>query len=42
MLAAAAGAVIVDVRDPHEFAAAHLRGSLNVPAGGRFAERPEW
>jgi hydroxyacylglutathione hydrolase len=35
----AAGAVVVDARDPHEFAAAHLRGSLNVPADGRFAER---
>jgi len=35
----AAGAVIVDVRGPAEFAAAHLRGSLNVPADGRFAER---
>jgi rhodanese-related sulfurtransferase len=35
----AAGAVVVDVRDPHDFAAAHLRGSLNVPADGRFAER---
>jgi hydroxyacylglutathione hydrolase len=35
----AAGAVIVDTRDPQEFAAGHLRGSLNVPADGRFAER---
>jgi hydroxyacylglutathione hydrolase len=35
----AAGAVIVDARDPHDFAAGHLRGSLNVPADGRFAER---
>jgi glyoxylase-like metal-dependent hydrolase (beta-lactamase superfamily II)/rhodanese-related sulfurtransferase len=35
----ARGAVVVDARDPHEFAAAHLRGSLNVPADGRFAER---
>jgi glyoxylase-like metal-dependent hydrolase (beta-lactamase superfamily II) len=34
-----AGAAIVDARDPQEFAAAHLRGSLNVPADGRFAER---
>jgi rhodanese-related sulfurtransferase len=33
------GAVIVDARDPHDFAAGHLRGSLNVPADGRFAER---
>lgn len=35
----AAGAVTVDARDPQEFAAGHLRGSLNVPADGRFAER---
>ena len=35
----ARGAVVVDARDPHDFAAAHLRGSLNVPADGRFAER---
>ena len=34
-----AGAVVVDARDPQEFAAGHLRGSLNVPADGRFAER---
>ena len=33
------GAVVIDARDPHEFAAAHLRGSLSVPADGRFAER---
>ena len=36
--AAHAGAVVVDARDPQEFAAGHLRGSLNVPADGRFAE----
>jgi rhodanese-related sulfurtransferase len=35
----ARGAVIIDARDPRDFAAAHLRGSLNVPADGRFAER---
>ena len=35
----ARGAAVIDARDPHEFAAAHLRGSLNVPADGRFAER---
>ncbi len=35
----AAGAVIVDARDPGDFAAGHLRGSLSVPADGRFAER---
>ncbi|HVB43678.1 MAG TPA: rhodanese-like domain-containing protein [Streptosporangiaceae bacterium] len=34
-----AGAVIVDARDPQDFAAGHLAGSLNVPADGRFAER---
>ncbi len=32
------GAVLVDARDPQEFAAGHLVGSLNVPADGRFAE----
>ena len=35
----AAGAVVLDTRDPGEFAAGHVRGSLNVPADGRFAER---
>jgi glyoxylase-like metal-dependent hydrolase (beta-lactamase superfamily II)/rhodanese-related sulfurtransferase len=34
----AAGAVVVDARDPQEFAAGHLAGSVNVPADGRFAE----
>jgi hydroxyacylglutathione hydrolase len=34
-----AGAVVVDARDPQEFAAGHVAGSLNVPADGRFAER---
>ncbi len=33
-----AGAAVLDAREPHEFAAGHLRGSLNVPADGRFAE----
>ncbi|WP_020519253.1 MBL fold metallo-hydrolase [Catelliglobosispora koreensis] len=32
------GAIVVDARDPHEFAAGHLEGSINVPADGRFAE----
>jgi hydroxyacylglutathione hydrolase len=32
------GAVVLDARDAPDFAAAHLRGSLNVPADGRFAE----
>ncbi|MFF9481844.1 rhodanese-like domain-containing protein [Streptomyces sp. NPDC014733] len=35
----AAGAVVVDARDPQEFAAGHLRGAINVPADGRFAEQ---
>ncbi|GAA4769574.1 rhodanese-like domain-containing protein [Actinomycetospora chibensis] len=33
-----AGAVVLDAREPAEFAAGHLVGSLNVPADGRFAE----
>ncbi|MGE3287739.1 MAG: rhodanese-like domain-containing protein [Pseudonocardia sp.] len=33
-----AGAVLLDTRDPQEFAAAHLPGALNVGLGGRFAE----
>ncbi|GIH72600.1 MBL fold metallo-hydrolase [Sphaerimonospora thailandensis] len=35
----AAGAVVVDARDAQEFALAHLKGSINVSADGRFAER---
>ncbi|GAB2488643.1 MBL fold metallo-hydrolase [Streptosporangium sandarakinum] len=35
----AAGAVVLDARDAQEFALAHLRGSISVPAGDRFAER---
>ncbi|MFI8321465.1 rhodanese-like domain-containing protein [Streptomyces sp. NPDC085529] len=35
----ASGAVVVDARDPQEFAAGHLRGAVNVPADGRFAEQ---
>jgi hydroxyacylglutathione hydrolase len=34
----AAGAVVVDARDPQVFAAGHLTGAVNVPADGRFAE----
>ncbi|MFI8825615.1 rhodanese-like domain-containing protein [Streptomyces sp. NPDC053431] len=34
-----AGAVVVDARPPQEFAAGHLRGAVNVPAEGRFAEQ---
>ena len=33
-----AGAVLLDARQPQEFATGHLVGSLNVPADGRFAE----
>ncbi len=32
------GAAVLDARDPDEFAAGHLAGSINVPADGRFAE----
>ncbi|MFI7687879.1 rhodanese-like domain-containing protein [Nonomuraea sp. NPDC049655] len=35
----AAGTVVVDARDPQDFAAGHLRGAVNVPADGRFAEQ---
>ncbi|MFE6977511.1 rhodanese-like domain-containing protein [Streptomyces sp. NPDC057682] len=35
----AEGAVVVDARDPQEFGAGHLRGAVNVPADGRFAEQ---
>jgi glyoxylase-like metal-dependent hydrolase (beta-lactamase superfamily II)/rhodanese-related sulfurtransferase len=34
----ARGAVLLDVRDPDDYAPRHLRGSLNVGLGGRFAE----
>jgi hydroxyacylglutathione hydrolase len=30
--------VVLDTREPHEFATAHLRGSINVGLEGRFAE----
>jgi hydroxyacylglutathione hydrolase len=33
----ASGAQIVDTRDPVEFAASHLKGSINIGLGGRFA-----
>ena len=36
--ALAEGAVIHDAREAADFAAAHLRGSINVPADGRMAE----
>lgn len=32
------GAVILDTRDPAAFAAGHLRSSINVGLGGRYAE----
>jgi hydroxyacylglutathione hydrolase len=31
------GAQVLDTRDPAEFAAAHLRGSINVGLGGQYA-----
>jgi hydroxyacylglutathione hydrolase len=33
----AAGAQILDTRDPDEFAAAHLNGSINIGLGGQYA-----
>ena len=33
-----AGAAVVDTRDAADFAAGHLRGSINIGLGGRFAE----
>jgi hydroxyacylglutathione hydrolase len=32
-----AGGQILDTRDPEEFAAAHLRGSINIGLGGQYA-----
>ena len=32
------GAVVVDTRDPQDFAAGHLDGAINVGLAGRFAE----
>lgn len=32
------GAVVLDTRDPQEFAAGHLLGSINIGMGGRYAE----
>ncbi|WP_344260458.1 MBL fold metallo-hydrolase [Streptomyces sodiiphilus] len=34
-----AGAVVVDARSPQDFGTGHLRGAINVPADGRFAEQ---
>ncbi|HET7280225.1 MAG TPA: rhodanese-like domain-containing protein [Dermatophilaceae bacterium] len=36
--AIAGGAVVHDAREPQDFAVAHLRGAVNVPANGRMAE----
>ncbi|MCX3060044.1 rhodanese-like domain-containing protein [Streptomyces beihaiensis] len=33
------GALVLDARDPLEFAAGHLAGAVNVPIDGRFAEQ---
>lgn len=33
-----AGAVVLDTRDPNEFAVGHLSGSINVGLAGRYAE----
>lgn len=33
-----AGAVVLDTRDPNEFAVGHLIGAVNVGLGGRYAE----
>src|SRR4029453_1782271 len=32
-----AGAQVLDTRDPTDFAAAHLRGSINIALGGQYA-----
>jgi hydroxyacylglutathione hydrolase len=37
LAAEAQGAQLLDTRDPVEFAAAHLRGSVNVGLGGQYA-----
>ncbi|MFI9366577.1 rhodanese-like domain-containing protein [Kitasatospora sp. NPDC053057] len=34
-----AGAVVLDARGPEEFGAGHIRGAVNVPVDGRFAEQ---
>jgi len=38
LAAQADGAVVLDTRDPMDFAAGHFRGAINVSLGGRFAE----
>ncbi|WP_371515436.1 rhodanese-like domain-containing protein [Kitasatospora sp. NBC_01300] len=37
--ARAAGAVVLDARSPQDFGAGHVRGAINVPLDGRFAEQ---
>ncbi|MFF3006852.1 rhodanese-like domain-containing protein [Kitasatospora sp. NPDC057940] len=37
--ARAAGAVVLDARSPQDFGAGHIRGAINVPIDGRFAEQ---
>ncbi|MBD0675824.1 rhodanese-like domain-containing protein [Streptomyces sp. CBMA156] len=34
-----AGAVVLDARSPEDFGAGHVRGAVNVPLDGRFAEQ---
>ncbi|MEV7929443.1 MULTISPECIES: rhodanese-like domain-containing protein [unclassified Kitasatospora] len=34
-----AGAVVLDARSPQDFGAGHIRGAINVPLDGRFAEQ---
>mgnify|MGYP000864625569 CR=1 FL=1 len=36
--AVADGAIVVDARDPQDFAAGYMIGAINVPEDGRFAE----
>ena len=38
LAAAERGAVLLDAREASDFAAGHLRGAINVPLDGRFAE----
>ena len=32
------GGQVLDTRDPNEFAAAHLAGSINIGLGGQYAD----
>lgn len=38
LVRAAGGALLLDVREPSDFAAGHLRGAVNIGLQGRFAE----